>query len=223
MTSDRTGQWLYRILSFDRLVQIFRTNAWYFAHPSLWEDPYERRHSSPLDHRLRAQCWCRNGVSDAMWRIYSPDKHGVRIRVNARKLNSALKHASKTQGFHFRLNKVKYLNQIEELAYLPSRPSTQIESIQSFKAASDYLFRKRMAFSHEDETRIVLLAPPHVNKTTSFSVNMNATDLIESVLVDPRAPDAFVDAYTSLLHGEFAPALRIQKSALYAEAQKREA
>ena len=152
MTSDTSGRWLYRILSFDRVVQILRSDDWYFAHPSAWEDPYERRDTSILGGRLRAQCWCRNGVSDAMWRIYSPDKLGVRIRVSASRLKDSLKAAATDQGFRHRVETVKYLNQLEELAYASPPITHDPESQQSFKDASDYLFRKRLAFAHEEES-----------------------------------------------------------------------
>jgi len=136
MTSDTSGRWLYRILSFDRVVQLVRSNRWYFAHPSMWEDPYERRHSNSLTDRLRAQCWCKNGVSDAMWRIYSPDKHGVRIRVSSAKLKSSLDAAYEAQGLRGRVDTVKYLNQLEELAYVPRSPTTQDDTATAFREAS---------------------------------------------------------------------------------------
>ena len=39
---------------------------------------------------LYGQCWTKTRESDAMWRIYSPNKNGVRIMTTPRKLLTAL-------------------------------------------------------------------------------------------------------------------------------------
>ncbi len=90
MRSTSSRQFLYRITGYERLVETLRTDDWYFAHPSTWEDPYEVRIHNSLSPLLFAQCWCRRGVSDAMWRIYSPNNLGVRIRTQADRLKPAL-------------------------------------------------------------------------------------------------------------------------------------
>jgi len=223
MTADTSGKWLYRIFSFDRLVKLIRTNKWFFAHPSEWDDPYERRHTSELTDRIYAQCWCRNGTSDAMWRIYSPDKLGIRIRVSSKRLQTSLLEAADSQGFQFRMKAVEYLNPIEELAYSPPNIADDLESKPAFYSASDYLFRKRLAFVHENETRITIRASSATKREKGVIISLPTRDLIESVLVDPRAPDEFVEAYKALLAQESGFNARVQKSQLYREAQKREA
>jgi Protein of unknown function (DUF2971) len=222
MESEMVGRNLYRILSFDRLVQILRTNRWFFAHPASWEDPYERRHASPLTDKIYAQCWCRNGVSDAMWRIYSPSKLGVRIRVDAVRFNESLAEACESQGVKFRIGGVRYVNAMEELIDTPPTVSSNSESNASFLAATDHLFLKRLAFSHEAEVRVVLLSDNKTNGKGGQYLNLNAQSLIQNVLVDPRAPDEYVDAYTALIREEFGSLVQVQKSRLYAEAIKRE-
>ena len=223
MTADTSGKWLYRIFSFDRLVQLIRTNNWFFAHPSEWDDPYERRHVSELTDRIYAQCWCRNGTSDAMWRIYSPDKLGIRIRVNSVVLQDSLSLAAEKQSFQFRMKAVDYLNPIEELAYSPPGIDSDIESKSAFLSAGDYLFRKRLAFVHEKETRIVIRTSSDTKRAKGQMLKLPTNKLIESVLVDPRAPDEFVEAYKALLTQESGFNARVQKSQLYREPQKREA
>lgn len=73
---------LYRIMDFHRIVQIFERRELYFAHPSTWDDPYEKFIKHPQSHALFAQCWTRASSSDAMWRIYSPNGLGVRISTS---------------------------------------------------------------------------------------------------------------------------------------------
>src|SRR5438552_2336902 len=43
-----------------------------------------------LRMRLYGQCWSLLDESDAMWRIYSPNKAGVKIRTTVRKLITAV-------------------------------------------------------------------------------------------------------------------------------------
>ena len=90
--------YLYRILSFERVVQLFESENLYFSHPSKWEDPYENAVEHAALKSTYAQCWCSKGVSDAMWRIYSPEKIGVRIKIKKNALTSAVKPAAKSIG-----------------------------------------------------------------------------------------------------------------------------
>ena len=56
-----------------------------------------------------AQCWGKKSMSDAMWRIYSPDHLGVRIKTTRAKLELVLKNfVKKNEGFKLRLKDVTY-------------------------------------------------------------------------------------------------------------------
>ena len=104
---------LYRILSFDRLVEIFQNRELFLSHPSNWEDPYE----TVLDHKhsssFFAQCWCKHGVSDAMWRIYSPNQLAVRIRTTKERLEQELNAAAMKHSLRFIVKDVEYLPQMK--------------------------------------------------------------------------------------------------------------
>ena len=89
---------IYRIEPFDRLIEILRSKRLTLVSPSKWEDPFENfilsakikvgQHKLAFaDHdRFYGSCWTWKGYSDALWRIYSPDKQGVRLRTSIRKL-----------------------------------------------------------------------------------------------------------------------------------------
>lgn len=217
-------QRLYRIIRFDRLVQMLNTDEWHFAHPSEWVDPYESRLTSLLSHALFAQCWCRKGVSDAMWRIYSQDKLGVRIRTTKRKLRDALLAASSTRDIGFRIANVQYLNEIEYIARA-SKIRADLNAGPTFIRASAHLFLKRVAFEHEAETRVVVFdtSRPAGVAEKSVKVSLKSRQLIDSVLVDPRAPDEFVEAYRHLLKDRLKFPGSVKKSLLYQSNEKREA
>ena len=120
-------KYVYRIISIDRLVELFSTNKNVLVNPSLWDDPFENlilkskiRKSSGkiIDYKLHnnfyGQCWSTHRASDAMWRIYSPNSKGVRIRTTIRKLITSLyKETSCSNYFTSYIGKVEYLKESE--------------------------------------------------------------------------------------------------------------
>src|SRR4051812_35281585 len=85
---------IYRIMPFKRLVQCITGGKLTLVKPQLWDDPFENyllsatvRTSSgelgtlgPIRDAIFGQCWTRHRETDAMWRIYSAKKDGVRVR-----------------------------------------------------------------------------------------------------------------------------------------------
>lgn len=213
---EMTSSHLYRIVSFDRAVQLLKTNQLYFAHPSSWDDPYERSLIHQDSQRLFAQCWCRKAVSDAMWRIYSSNSLGVRIGTTHAQLEAALSQVKESQGISFKIQKVKYLYQ-EALDFELQRIEKALTSRHSVSTAMSQLFLKRRAFSHESETRAVVYAGAAEDETRkAFIVKADARNLINSIWIDPRAPQEYVDAFTAYLKKEIKFKGVVKKSSLYA-------
>ena len=211
------GPSLFRILGFERVVEIFETNELHFSHPSSWEDPYEAKLRHHASAQVFAQCWCKNGVSDAMWRIYSPTKLGVRIRTSKSRLKSQLIAACRSQGLHLSLQDVRYLNEANLNHELECIADSLAESF-TISTAARALLVKRRAFRHEAEIRAVVscnTAPQ--NPSAGMKLTVNPHKLIESILVDPRAPDAYVRAYRHVLVKELGFGGPVHKSGLYAD------
>ena len=203
---------------------MLRDDEWYFAHPSAWEDPYEVRSTNALSNAVFAQCWCRDGVSDAMWRIYSTDRLSIRIRTTEQKLKSALLRACIDQDIGLKIARVQYVNDIEHLL----RDETILLSAArkpTFANAVSHLFLKRRAFKHEAETRVLLFdSKQDIDSNVKFiKVKLPTRNLIDSVLVDPRAPDEFVAAYTAYIKGVLKFPGPVRKSQLYRSDVAREA
>lgn len=212
MTSS--GPYLYRILPFERAVQILERNELYFANPASWEDPYESLLSHQHSEYLFAQCWCKNAVSDAMWRIYSSNSLGVRIRTTRARLRSTLEDASASDGFRFKLKDVKYLPQ-DDLENEFSKIADSLAQRHSYNDSIASLFLKRNAFRHEAEVRVVLTAPTERAAPTFLRVQVTSAWLIDSVLIDPRAPDEYVRAFQHYIKDKLAFPGTVLKSALY--------
>lgn len=207
---------LYRIVSFDRAVQILQSNTLYFAHPSEWEDPYEQGLLHKRSNNIFAQCWCRKAVSDAMWRIYSPNNLGVRLGTTRQLLSAALKEAQKTQKIRFKIQNVKYMFQ-EELQFARQDVATALNERYTVRKAIEPLFMKRNAFHHEYEVRAVVYdpEPQPTDNVKGVIIPVDARALIRSIWIDPRAPKEFVEAYSLYLKRKLKFLGIVKKSTLY--------
>lgn len=216
---------LFRIFSFDGLLQMLNEKANYLVKTSLWEDVYENfilkevikkddkeMSMNSLVDIFYGQCWTSRKSSDAMWRIYSPDKKSVRIKTRVGKLYNI---KTPNDGA-FILGQVRYYSQAkieEDINNLPVLTKGEIIAliIQS-------LFTKRNSFSHEAEYRVIYV--PNLDKekvdSPAKSFLINPIDFIENIYFDPRAENAYVERCTKILTDAFKyPKSRIKKSSLY--------
>ena len=208
---------LYRIVSFDRAVQMLKAHELYFSHPSTWDDPYELGLLHDRSKNIFAQCWSRKALSDAMWRIYSPHGVGVRIGTTRELLQQALNAAKVTKGIHFKIQNVKYLWK-EKLDSKLESIERKLKSKHTDSVALSLLFLKRDEFSHEGETRVVV----HDHAATGdaprkgFIIEADTYQLLTSIWIDPRAPQAYVEAFTQYLKEQLKFLGTVEKSSLYA-------
>lgn len=214
-SSEAAGR-LYRIMDFSRVVQIFEKNELYFAHPSTWDDPYEQRVLHQNSHALFAQCWCSLGVSDAMWRIYSPHHMGVRIATSTRKLRLAIRSKAEARGYKSALSAVRYLSQhnLEREARVIAK---SLESDFKMSEAVQLLYMKREAFQHESEWRATVFCPeedPHDPKK-GIAIEVEPHKLIDNILLDPRAPQELVDAFQYYFKEKLRFRKKVRRSVLY--------
>lgn len=76
---------------------------------------------------------------------------------------------------------------------------------------------KRNAFDHEAEYRVVLTNhranPEQIARGLKIAVN--PTELIDSILIDPRAPDELADALTFYFKEKIGFKGRVQRSVLH--------
>ncbi len=120
-------QHVYRTISYERLIELFTSKKNTLVKPNLWEDTFENfilksklineigeQIEYDVHERMYGQCWTLEESSDAMWRIYSPDKSGIRIRTTIEKLLDSLCLATiaRENGEHC-IGKVEYLKETE--------------------------------------------------------------------------------------------------------------
>ncbi len=211
---------LYRIMNFHHAVQLFEKNVLYFSHPSVWDDPYETKISHNRSNNIYAQSWCSEAVSDAMWRIYSPHHLGVRIGTSTKKLMSALSRESKKSNFQFKMKDVVYETQFQ----INKKMNDIAQSLSNgydFDLASESLFMKRKAYEHESEYRVVIEDNNILNNIKlGKEITINAMTLIDSILIDPRAPNELSDALIYYFKEKIGFSKKVKKSVLYKEPKK---
>jgi hypothetical protein len=222
---------IYRIISFDRLVRIFQSNQMTFVKPEKWDDPFENiiaktkidlgtsMGSSFLELGIRKNshgtCWTRKAISDAIWRIYSHDKKAVRIKstpeVISRNIRKGLEIYPKSKLF---IGKVEYIT-LDQVKTKAKEFAKRALSGESSKAAAESLLFKRNSFSHEDEARVLIIDQHDISKDGMLNIKVDPHDLIQSVVIDSRAPTELVDVYTAYLKNVLEFNGHVSKSTLY--------
>ncbi len=225
---------LFRVYSStDWFIQAVREQAITLVKPERWDDPFENFilrssakmkngqtvHFSEIGKLLYGLCWTLNSdETDALWRIYSPNKVGVRVKVKADKLFSSFYNLNDPFAtVSYFIGKVEYKTE-SELKTIFEDPDNLNRFIfdSSTKGHIRTLLYKRTEFSHENEVRLVYQADKEryhpANPLYVFGFNPN--DLFEEVLFDPRMTDVEFRKYENELL-ELGFPNSIKKSKLY--------
>jgi hypothetical protein len=218
---------VYRIIEFDRIIEILESGQNCFSRPSNWDDPFEsllsfvdiqrsdNYYNRPInDFGLYVYAQCRTFLeeNDLLWRVYSPNKDGVRIKSTPSKLIDSLKNSLVVRS-------IQAQPQVLEIFYSPSGDEKEpvYEEIKaffgeveylSFDAISEYLksinkdsefsdlvksiLIKREPFKNEEEVRVGIY---HLNDLDPISLfygekrfyyDFNINEIFDEVVFDPR-------------------------------------
>lgn len=207
---------VYRFVCITRLYQLFDKKQNVLVSPDKWDDPFENfiLQSKKISRRSWfGQCWTRHRASDAMWRIYSQDSRGVRIRSSPFRLVESLLESLPpgSRGF---IGAVQYLPEKRMMRFVQSAlsPGKLADAVEAAKT----LLVKRPAFRHEAEVRLLLLnvdAAPN-QKLAPYPVDPHK--LIDQVMLDPRIPKPEADKLKREIRARTGFKGRIKRSLLYA-------
>lgn len=228
---------LYKYISFSRFIEMIELERLYLTNITLWENPYEgypiitkfgdripnwciklmggnlvsAMQSSTLKC-LYAQSWTYdNEESDAMWRIYSQDKLGVRIAIPLKEILFNIQKAvvkENSEDIIINHYKVKYQEKFDVKNCITADES---ETIFTDKDICGF---KRMAFEHEKEYRISCSIPFHnifenedCHDAENLIKKLNNIEtppvihydvplaVLKEVLLDPRAHKSHEEAF----------------------------
>ncbi|WP_299475772.1 DUF2971 domain-containing protein [uncultured Roseibium sp.] len=161
---------IYRTIPLKRFFELFEKNKDALVRPKKWDDTFENLAlNSPAEIQgeyvqfgfkddVYAQCWTLQNFSDAMWRIYSRDTDGIRIRTTVGKL---LDNLAKTEPQFSRVScfigKVQYKrdNDLKDFADTHFADGLGTDG----RKIAETLLIKRNAFRHEQEVRLIYLCP----------------------------------------------------------------
>lgn len=226
---------IFQILPVKYLLKIFRNKSLRFNNIlHTWEDPYELfmlkqqiaiegfsnfNAPSELQKNYYGQCWSLNKDSDAMWRIYSPDKESVRIKTTVIKMINVLEQTRGMMWVAPLFGKVKYLPQDKIMEWLLQTQND--EKLWIFECFSRSLFIKRYEFEHENEIRFLIHngnfadAPTYTNVYDDhIDMQIDPSKFIEEIALDPRLSDEDYEDRKILL-SSIAGNIPICKSDLY--------
>ena len=232
-TEKQKDEPIYRVISINRLFQLFETRHNVLVKPIKWEDPFEKficesitnlkfedEKNSTVGFRddLFGQCWTRTRESDAMWRIYSPNKNGVRISTTPRKLLSSLFYNT---GEDYRniscyIGKVKYFKTSELITHINQNVDNWVYNDVNGGGIANSLLFKRSAFKHENEVRLIYNSKfGRRNNSEVHQYSIKPLELIKDIIFDPRIEySEFKRHKKNLVYHKFDPE-KIIKSVLY--------
>lgn len=215
---------IYRIMPVERLFQCFREQALVLVRPNKWDDPFENlllsasfqtsdgaMGSMPtIRNSVYGQCWTYHRETDAMWRIYSHEKNGVKVRTTPRKLFEALVSAMpdlhELQCFIGNVQyrpKGKLLEELQNLDLFNTNGSGIAES----------LLYKRGEFAHEKEVRLIYSSQEDKGDDV-IRFRIDPHTLFESIVFDPRMDPDLCEVYRSTIKQKMFPG-NVSRSRLY--------
>lgn len=191
---------IYRVFNQQRILEIFKTGKLVLVNPRLWDDPFEnyimnstgelsdgRLFKIDFRENFYGQCWTLKKESDAIWRIYAPDKNGVKVKTTIRKLFETLYlKLDVYKDISCFIGKVNYFKKDDLKKFLDDgkKISEFLTDPTGSSQASTLLF-KRIAFSHEKEIRLIYYSPKKLS-TDKFYLDVDPSALFDEITIDPR-------------------------------------
>jgi Protein of unknown function (DUF2971) len=207
---------IFRVFPKERLFQALKNKQNTLVKPRLWDDPFENFlfnslatnsngdniNFSELREGYYGQCWTFNeDETDALWRIYSPNKDGFRVKTTPRKLfDSFYDLTNKHAITSFYMGKINYHTE-EEIKQFFENPDNLTNVIRDTSGANQVstLLIKRPEFKHENELRLILQLPTddswYDTSNNIYNYPIAPDNLFEEILADPRMNDICSNEY----------------------------
>jgi len=193
---DESEQKIFRIMPFERFIELMTCKKLSFVRPVLWDDPFENfimnSHSDcdSIKTAIYGQCWSLNIETDFMWRVYAPNKNGIKLHTNIKKfMNHIFEKNSFLENSLIFIGKVEYLpwDKTKEKFNGMSLYDSYFSRGDIKNIIANSLFIKRTEFSAESEVRVVYFYDEYLDndiKVVDFEIEPN--DFIEEVVIDSR-------------------------------------
>ncbi|MDD4871298.1 MAG: DUF2971 domain-containing protein [Kiritimatiellae bacterium] len=204
-TDSEKSKNIYRIMPVYRLLEMFVTKKLTLSKPCKWDDPFEnfilkgqgvsitgRSFSFGSRDFVYGQCWSLNKETDAMWRIYSHDKNGVKVRTQIRKLLRSVQNSDvRYPHSSLFIGKVCYKTEQEIEEFASASFDKSSESI------AKSLLIKRKAFEPENEVRLIY---HDINRSSTGDVVQFVFDpleVIDEIVFDSRMDEHLYSVFSA--------------------------
>lgn len=192
---------IYRVLRLKRFKEMITKKKLVLVRPALWDDPFENfflksrvrlptgesGSMKPIHDKWYGICWTKNRDSDAMWRIYSPKKDGVRVSTTIGRLFSAIyKPDDKFARLKYFIGTVQYKERGEIEAFVRNTPFMGLALGGQPHEFARTLCVKRCEFSHEREVRLLLQDVKQQKRSDKLRLPFDYTTVLSEVTLDPR-------------------------------------
>lgn len=196
---------IYRIMPVQRFLKLLDDKKLTLVKPKKWDDPFENAllnceietsegeiGSFAAKDAVYGQCWTFHRETDAMWRIYSHDKDGIRVSTTSRKLLTALQRAYPTySNIRCFIGKVSYLPREKLLEKLGSINLLDPNG----SGIAESLLYKRIEFKHENEVRLIYSGEDDACVNDTFQFDIDPSNLLDGLAFDPRMDENLRQAY----------------------------
>ena len=224
-------QKIYRVFSISRFKELITNKELVLVNPKKWDDPFENfflranafdEHGDSVSlgniaRKWYGQCWTFNSESDAMWRIYSHQKDGVRVSTTLRKLFSVLwDDKDQYAGLRYFIGKVSYQPRGEIEKFMKEHSFLDMSIGGQNDRFAKLLCIKRLEFSHEAEVRLLAndTEGSRGDKAGCYRVPFDYTGIFHDACLDPRLDEKEYQGIKGEILGLGCP-LPITQSELY--------
>lgn len=222
LTDAELDKPVYRIMPVKRLLQCLEEKQLVLVPPSKWDDPFENwllsskvklsstGESGDMDgirDKIYGQCWTQHRETDAMWRIYSSDTNGAKVKTTPRKLLEALKSNNQEYGgITCFIGKVKYQTQKDLTSSLTS---IDVFNTNGSDIAESLLYKRR-EFNHEKEVRLIYTE----GSGPIYPFNIDPNEIFDEIVFDPRVDRHLFGAYKAAVVAKGFPG-KVTQSVIY--------
>jgi len=233
---------IYRIVSLGRLFDIFKNRKLMLVQPKLWDDPYENcilqgkfffsgvgMVSIAYRSKFYGSCWTLHDETDAMWRIYAPNKDGVKIKTSINKLFNSLLDTRNNLHFKDRecfIGKVTYETEAGIVDFFHRLSTSDDKKLlfvdRTMISQVMTLLIKREAFVHEKEVRLIYYDQQNECRNRRngcceeiFQYEIQPESLFEEIIFDPRMDIGKYKQVSECFQQKFSWDLPIKQSTLY--------
>lgn len=228
---------IYRIIPLFHFIKNFKRKKSSLSKPKVWDDPNENyllnnlfningeiaEFSDDIRDSIFGQCWSLEAESDALWRIYSPRKNGIRLKTTPKKL---LKELAKNKNINSPelkcfIGKIKYEKNDNLIPALKDNllndDSVLFRTDGSGLAKS--LLYKMDCFKYEKEIRLIYCGCKN-DKNNRFYFDINPNELYDSLCFDPRLEQEKIKNIYRFLK-RIGCQIKLEYSKLYTPLEKR--